>query len=210
MTPVLAPRLSLSSISLSRNVSLRSRKRMDLVTIMRGRSSPSTRGCTMGDVTDVIFFLPVSRKPAGRHGAGRRRSKEEEGREGRENNLKAELNFSSSESFVRALGGGQWLNGDVSRKVDSRERPALYRPSIHPLLLALHPHESADARARSPISSRKNIYTREKRERDGEKAAGSVGVAQQSIANNYESIPTIHVVLIPITRGWPALEHIPP
>ena len=48
------------------------------------------------------------------------------------NNLKAELNFSSSESFVRALGGGQWLNGDVSRKVDSRERPALYRPFLVP------------------------------------------------------------------------------
>lgn len=80
------------------------------------------------------------------------------------------MNFSSSESFVRALGGGQWLNGDVSRKVDSRERPALYRPSIHPLLFALHrpppSYESAEARAHGPISSRKNIYSR-KRERGG-------------------------------------------
>lgn len=46
------------------------------------------------------------------------------------------------------------------------------------------PHESADARAHSPISSRKNIYTREK-EKGGEKeteeeTAASVGVAQQS------------------------------
>lgn len=84
--------------------------------------------CTTSDVTDVIFFFrPRKPEPHSRGKGG-----------GGENNLKAELNFSSSESFVRALGGGQWLNGDVSRKVDSRERPALYRPSIHPLL-ALHP-----------------------------------------------------------------------
>lgn len=115
----------------------------------RGEIVPVDAECTTSDVTDVIFFPSSKAGPTvGRGGGG-------------ENNLKAELNFSSSESFVRALGGGQWLNGDVSRKVDSRERPALYRPSIHPLL-ALHPllplRESADARARGSISSRKNIY----------------------------------------------------
>lgn len=181
MTPALSRVFHLPPF-LSRNVSLRSRKRMDLVTIMRGRSSPSTRGRTTGDVTDVIFSSPRSQKPAGRLGAGRgsRGGGRRRGGEG-ENNLKAELNFSSSESFVRALGGGQWLNGDVSRKVDSRERPALYRPSIHPLLLALHRppllRKRGSASAQSYIVAKKYILEKKRkrgRERDGERAADPV------------------------------------
>lgn len=133
-------------------------------------------GCTTSNVTDVIFFLPVleSRPTGSRRDGG-------EGEAG-ENNLKAELNFSSSESFVRALGGGQWLNGDVSRKVDSRERPALYRPSIHPLLLILHPHESAEARAHSPISSRKNIYSRKRKREKRRKGRKSCGFRRSCTA----------------------------
>lgn len=118
------------------------------------RRSPLTEWTT-SDVTNVIFFFPSSScssssstpvVPTDRGptvAAGKKGEEErsvayrgggdtgwDEG-EGR-NNLKAELNFSSSESFVGALGGGQWLNGDVSRKVDSRERAALYRPFLVP------------------------------------------------------------------------------
>lgn len=117
----------------------------------RGEIVPVDAECTTSDVTDVIFFPSSKAGPTvGKGGGG-------------ENNLKAELNFSSSESFVRALGGGQWLNGDVSRKVDSRERPALYRSSIHPLPLPSSP--PTRARARGPISSRKNIYTKKEKEK---------------------------------------------
>jgi len=139
---------------LSWNVSLRPRKRMDLVTIMKERARLSLllpfvdAECTTSDVTDVIFSHP--RKPA--PGTGRR------GRKEGENNLKAELNFSSSESFVRALGGGQWLNGDVSRKVDSRERPALYRPSIHPTRSSSTPARTR-TRECAVLYRREKIYT---------------------------------------------------
>lgn len=98
------------------------------------------------------YFFPVLE-----NGTGYR------GREGEENNLKAELNFSSSESFVRALGGGQWLNGDVSRKVDSRERPVLYRPPIHsPLASHLPLREHERASARSYIVAKKYILEKER------------------------------------------------
>jgi hypothetical protein len=89
------------------------------------------------------------------------------------------LNFSSSESFVRALGGGQWLNGDVSRKVDSRERPALYRPSIHPTRSSSTPARTR-TRECAVLYRREKIYTwqREReREREGY-VRGSVGVVQ--------------------------------
>lgn len=115
-----------------------------------GKEGESTRSVRRSDVTDVIFFPSSKAGPTvGKGGRG-------------ENNLKAELNFSSSESFVRALGGGQWLNGDVSRKVDSRERPALYRPSIHPLF-PLHP--PARERERAVLYRREKIYTRREKEK---------------------------------------------
>lgn len=92
--------------SLSRNVSLHSRKRMDLVTIMRGRSSPVDGRSVRRVRRNRRYFFPSSK--ADRSGRGEERREEGGGGVGGgENNLKAELNFSSSESFVRALGGGQ-------------------------------------------------------------------------------------------------------
>lgn len=157
-----------------RNVSLHSRKRMDLVTIMRGRSSAGSAR-RHGRRNRRYFFLRP-RKPVGL-GGGWGTGRKGRGREG-ENNLKAELNFSSSESFVRALGGGQWLNGDVSRKVDSRERPALYRPSLQPHLALFTPTRTRE-RERAVLYRREKIYTREReREREREKTTSLGGVAQ--------------------------------
>lgn len=145
---------------------------------MKGRSS--TRSARRN--RRYFFFLPVleSRPVAGR----------EWWRAAGENNLKAELNFSSSESFVRALGGGQWLNGDVSRKVDSRERPALYRPSIHPVALRPPSGTRTRERAQSYIVAKKYIL---EKERNGERERKSglrelLGVAQhpEISTSNYE------------------------
>lgn len=56
-----------------------------------------------------------------------------------ENNLKAELNFSFLGVLGSALEGGQWLNGDVSRKAGcAGERPGRI-VSAFPLSLSLSP-----------------------------------------------------------------------
>lgn len=78
---------------------------MDLVTIMRGRSSPVDGRSVRRVRRNRRYFFPSSK--ADRSGRGEERREEGGGGGGGENNLKAELNFSSSESFVRALGGGQ-------------------------------------------------------------------------------------------------------
>jgi len=65
---------------LSRNVSLRSRKRMDLVTIMRGRSSPVAGLYDERRNRRYFFFSPFSKAGLDRLGAGRGRRRGRRGR----------------------------------------------------------------------------------------------------------------------------------